>query len=266
MNRKSVQPAISETAFDCPHCGAYTTQTWYQVFADAFSGNRRTPMIPNEETRESIRKNKEWDAETKVRFTAWVDRHSSGLVSLENLNDSRYVSLDAENLHLSKCYNCKKVAVWVHENMVFPEQRDADMPNPDMEDGILRDFEEARGIVNASPRGAAALLRLCVQKLCKQLGEKGKNIDDDIASLVQKGLSPIVQKSLDVVRMIGNEAVHPGTVDLKDDRDTAMQLFKLVNLIAEQMISVPKSIGAIYDSLPESKRKAIERRDGGPSQ
>lgn len=126
---------------------------------------------------------------------------------------------------------------------------------------VVQDFEEARGIVNESPRGAAALLRLCIQKLCKALGEKGRNIDDDIASLVKKGLNPIVQKSLDVVRVIGNEAVHPGTIDLKDDRATALQLFKLVNLIAEQMITLPKSISTIYDSLPEEKRKAIDRRD-----
>ena len=263
MSKKSVQPAIQETAFDCPHCGAYTTQTWFDLYADSIGDNRRTPLIPNEETRKRIQNDKDFDVETKTRFTAWVDRISTGLVSLEKLSDSKYLSLEVENAHLSKCYNCKKIAVWVHENMVFPGQRDADMPNPDMEESIIHDFEEARGIVSASPRGAAALLRLCVQKLCKQLGEKGRNIDDDIASLVQKGLSPIVQKSLDVVRVIGNEAVHPGAIDLKDDRETAMQLFKLVNLIAEQMISVPKSIGSIYDSLPEAKRKAIERRDGG---
>jgi len=263
MSRKSVPPAVRETAFDCPHCGAYTTQHWYHLYASALDGDRRTPFIPNEETRKRIESDKDFDEATKARFTSWVDRISTGLVSLEKLSDSRYLSLEVENVHLSHCYNCKKFAVWVHENMVFPGQRDADMPNPDMNEDIMRDFEEARGIVSASPRGAAALLRLCVQKLCKQLGEKGKNIDEDIASLVQKGLSPIVQKSLDVVRVIGNEAVHPGTIDLKDDRETAMQLFKLVNLIAEQMISIPKSIGTIYDSLPEPKRKAIERRDGG---
>jgi len=45
------------------------------------------------------------------------------------------------------------------------------------------------------------------------------------------------------VRVIGNEAVHPGKLDLKDDRDTATRLFKLVNIIAEQMISNPKHVG-----------------------
>ncbi len=102
------------------------------------------------------------------------------------------------------------------------------IPNPDLPDHIIRDYEEARGILRDSPRGAAALLRLCVQKLCMHLGEKGKNIDDDIASLVSKGLNPLVQKSLDIVRVIGNEAVHPGVIDLNDDRDTASQLLILI--------------------------------------
>ena len=100
-----------------------------------------------------------------------------------------------------------------------------------------------------------------IQKLCAHLGASGTTIDDQIADLVGKGLNPLVQKSLDVVRVIGDEAVHPGTIDLKDDRDTALNLFKLVNAIAEQMISHPKSVNDMYSMLPEGKRNAIEARN-----
>ena len=79
------------------------------------------------------------------------------------------------------------------------------------------------------------------QKLRIHLGEKGKTIDDDIASLVRKGLNPLVQQSLDIVRVIGNEAVHPGVIDLKDDRETAFRLFDLVNAITDAMISLSKN-------------------------
>ena len=115
--------------------------------------------------------------------------------------------------------------------------------------------------MDESPRGAAALLRLSIQMLCKELGESGKKLDDAIANLVKKGLSPIVQKSLDIVRVIGNEAVHPGTIDLNDNKDTARELFSLVNLIAEQMISIPKKVDSLYEKLPPEKRTAIEERD-----
>jgi hypothetical protein len=93
------------------------------------------------------------------------------------------------------------------------------------------------------------------------LGEKGKNLDDDIASLVSKGLDPRVQKALDVVRVIGNNSVHPGQIDLRDDRATAEKLFGLVNLIADIMITQPKHIDEMFQGLPEGARKAIEKRD-----
>jgi hypothetical protein len=136
------------------------------------------------------------------------------------------------------------------------------MPHADLPEDIRHDFEEARSIITRSPRGAAALFRLCVQKLCAHLGESGKNINQDIAALVKKGLNPLVQKSLDAVRVIGNEAVHPGELDLRDDPETAAQLAKLINFIVDAMITQPKQIDLIYGSLPADKREQIEKRDG----
>ena len=63
------------------------------------------------------------------------------------------------------------------------------------------------------------------------------------------------------MRVIGNNAVHPGELDLKDDVATAMTLFGLINLIADNRISEPKRIAAMYNALPETKRAEIERRD-----
>jgi hypothetical protein len=185
-----------------------------------------------------------------------------GLVFFEEHESSCYSRLEAVNLSVSQCYNCEKIAVWVYDKLIFPPELHGEEPNIDIPDDVLRDYDEARSILNLSPRGSAALLRLAIQKLCKFLGEKGENINDDIASLVKKGLSPIIQKSLDVVRVVGNESVHPGRLDLRDDRDTASKLFRLVNLIAEQMISHPKHVNDMYDGLlPEAKKKQIEKRD-----
>ena len=103
-----------------------------------------------------------------------------------------------------------------------------------------------------------------MQKLGKALGEPGENINADIASLVQKGLSPQVQQALDALRVIGNNAVHPGQLDLTDDRDTALALFGLLNFIVEQQITRPNELAAIYNRLPASALAAIQKRDSTP--
>ncbi len=61
--------------------------------------------------------------------------------------------------------------------------------------------------------------------------------------------------------MIGNNAVHPGQIDLRDDRAIAESLFRLLNLVAEKMISEPKHVDEVYAALPEEALKAIGNRD-----
>ena len=55
-------------------------------------------------------------------------------------------------------------------------------------------------------------------------------------------------------------AVHPGQIDV-DNEETVSVLFELVNLIAEHLISMPKRIGKVYSSLPQSAIEGIENRD-----
>jgi len=168
-----------------------------------------------------------------------------------------------DDLQVAFCTHCGNYTLWHFQKMIYPEDTGARPPNLDLRDDIKQDYLEAKSIANKSPRGAAAILRLCIQKLCEQLGEKGKNLNDDIASLVRKGLPVKIQEALDVVRVIGNNAVHPGQIDIKDDRDTAMKLFELVNLIAYDRITHPKEVDKLYESLPESQLEAIQKRDKG---
>ena len=163
------------------------------------------------------------------------------------------------------CTRCSAVSYWFNDKMYIPSGGNAPIPNPDLPEDVKLDYSEASEIVNASPRGAAALLRLAIQKLCKELGESGKNINGDIAKLVEKGLPVKVQQALDAVRVIGNEAVHPGQLDLEDDAVTATALFGLINFIAEKMISEPNEVERVYSLLPKNKREAIEKRDGNES-
>lgn len=159
------------------------------------------------------------------------------------------------------CSCCGKESIWYDGIMIFPDFGGVQPSNLDLSEDIQKDYQEAASILHKSPRGAAAILRLSIQKLCKDLGEEGKNINIDIKNLVSKGLSQTVQKSLDIVRVVGNDAVHPGQIDLRDDVDIAKVLFKLINIIAEKMISEPREVEEIYNSLPENKKEQITQRD-----
>lgn len=144
------------------------------------------------------------------------------------------------------------------ENKALPE------PHEDMPESVRIDYKEARDVFPYSARSAAALLRLAIQKLCKELGEKGKKLNADIGNLVKKGLPIHIQQALDIVRVIGNEAVHPGVINVRDNPEIAMDLFGLVNEIVEDRIgstSKKMRIQEKYNRLPESKREQIEKRD-----
>ena len=70
-----------------------------------------------------------------------------------------------------------------------------------------------------------------------------------------------IQQMLDSVRVIGNNAVHPGQIDIKDNKELALSLLNFINLIVDNRITQPKKILDIYKLLPESYRNSIERRD-----
>lgn len=165
------------------------------------------------------------------------------------------------DMEMSDCWHCHKMSFWHNEKLVVPPISPVELPHEDLPENCREDYEEARSIFTQSPRSAAALLRLCLQKLMIHLGEKGKRIDEDIASLVENGLPIRIQQALDYCRVVGNNAVHPGEISIQDNPEIAAKLFPMINLIVENQITHPKEIEQLYDSLPEGAKQAIERRD-----
>lgn len=212
----------------------------------------------------------------KVRSTAFIcpypdcnvfAQHHWGQVVSLNVpllgNSISHRSSDTGSVWLASCEACNREVVFIDDTLIWPRSSGAPAPNPDMPEEIKADFEEARLIYADSPRGAAALLRLALQKLCPHIGATKAGINDAIAELVKAGtVSASLQQALDSVRVIGNEAVHPGTLDLRDDAATVLTLFRLVNFIVEKAITEPKEVAAIYGTLPPDKHAGIAKRDG----
>lgn len=164
-------------------------------------------------------------------------------------------------LKISTCKSCEKFHLWVNEKMLIPNISTVPLPNEDMPEQISAIYLEAREIANQSPKAAAALLRLALQLLCKELGGSGRDINADIGKFVKEGLDIRVQQSLDIVRVTGNNAVHPGTLALDDNPDIVYRLFGLLNYVVDALITQPKLINAFFDELPSGAKGAIEERD-----
>lgn len=167
-----------------------------------------------------------------------------------------------EDFQVSKCAHCQQHSLWQEQSLVVPLSNSAPAASEDMPEDVLADYREAADVFARSPRASAALLRLAVQKMCVALGKSGKNINDDIAALVRDGLPARIQKALDVVRVIGNNAVHPGEISIEDKPETAQALFGLLNLITDAMITQPRQIDELYGALPKGAREQIDKRDG----
>lgn len=161
----------------------------------------------------------------------------------------------------SHCDHCYKDCYWYKGKMIVPSEAHVAPPHQDLPESCIVEYNEARDVASRSPRAAAALLRLAVQKLMVELGEKGKNINTDIGSLVSKGLPVEIQQALDYCRVIGNNGVHPGEIELNDNPEITNSLFEMINFIVEDRISRPKKVAELYSILPKGALEAVEKRD-----
>lgn len=181
-------------------------------------------------------------------------------VSVYTRRNAQFVKIP--EIMISECMHCDHSSYWMFEHLTHPDSSIAEPFHEDFPETLKADYQEAASIFSKSPRASAALIRLVLQKLMVILGEDGKDINDNIGSLVRKGLPPDIQKAMDICRIVGNKAVHPGEIDLNDTPETAAALFSLINYIVEDRIARPKKLAALFDRLPEGAKKAIEKRDG----
>lgn len=216
-------PLAVNSPFVCPHCDVFADHIWGVV----------TLVTPYPEANSVMQSRQFYTASTGV-------------------------------LSAAACRSCGKEVIFFDGKVIVPAISQAPQAAEDMPAIVLPDFEEARLVLSVSPRGASALLRLVIQKLLPVLGATKGTIDASIAELVENQTIDVrLQQALDTVRVIGNEAVHPGELDLKDDAATATMLFRLVNFIVDRAITQPKQFADMYNGLPPGKLAGITNRDKG---
>jgi Domain of unknown function (DUF4145) len=214
MNSQNFEPQLGAESFSCPHCNAVAHQDWYSLF---LKQENATDVVVLTLEALMLAKGNETDQ--------FLERLKDNVLAYEYQEHPRTLKVKLLNLHVSRCYNCKGFTVWVRDRLVFPirgdelpeivevdfreiaedvqapaediQQSEKDVQEPaDDVDESSEDFEEAAAVLNKSPRAAAALMRICIQNMMPLLKETGKNLDENISSLVRKGLEVEIQQAM----------------------------------------------------------------------
>ncbi len=244
-------PTFKSEKFKCPHCQVTSQQRWFDQKLASSAANQILSHVY-------------YDYRSKIQ-----DYEQSAIEAfikiVENTNAREMSNFVPSKFSIAICLACNDISLWVNSELVYPRKTSISPPNNDMDNDIKELYHEASIIFSDSPKGSTAILRLALQKLLKQIGKSGKNINNDIKELVTEGLSPKIQQALDLLRVIGNNAVHPGQIDVDDNSTIALKLFHILNFIAEEMITKPKELEFLYnDVIPEETKEHIKQRDGKP--
>lgn len=225
MNYK--EPKFNEHFFTCPYCQVYAQQKW------EISGIRI-----------------DWD-------------NKYGTVSRPVNSNPNYNFDELDKLSISTCQACNKYHIWHNDKMIIPTNSPIPMPLEDMPEVVKNLYLEARDVHPISYKASCALLRLALQHLCEELlkDRSTGQINKDIGELVKEAVPQEFQQALDIVRVVGNNAVHPGKMDESDVEEYAITLFELLNYIVQEKIVRPKMIDGIYNKLPNGVLKEIKKRD-----
>lgn len=239
-------PQFRESSFRCPHCSAYAQQSWAQQL-------RYTEDLADSLNLDDQEPDTVWG--DLARATCLACREDSVWKMVKGSNQSGWESRPTEG-------GARLISFWV---MIWPRESIAEVPHKAMPDGLRELYEEARAVLPDSPRAAAALLRLLMEKLLQKITGVPGNLNKQIGLLVERGtFDKQLQETADTIRVSGNAAVHPAEIQSQGDtKEVALAMFELVNFLVDDLIARPRKISHMYrTAVPEGAREAIARRDG----
>ena len=239
MDNKYYTPKYFKGSFNCPHCGVHSKQEWGYLQSRNFN-------------------DEDYDSNTRYVGHEYIDP----VIGHEYVGSGyKYVGpefvgnvcLD-DSFAVSRCDHCKKWVLWNDQEIIYPRSITVESPNPDMPEVAKGLYMESAKILQDSPRASAALLRLALQEILNEVVEGGEknNINKNIG-ILSKEVDETTQKALDIIRINGNNAVHPGEIQIEEE--TTEYMYKLLNIIVQKTISDKKQIDDLFKKIPESYKK-----------
>ncbi|WLP66610.1 DUF4145 domain-containing protein [Bacillus thuringiensis] len=237
MGNQNIEPKFLEEVFNCPHCKSKTKQEWYIAHGEVEKkGPYLAKSIDFYRSRIQDKEHVAWQAQEVIP------------------EEQKYLVFSPTEWHIdmSVCTICSEYLLWKDEHVIYPNCHFIEDPGADMPEEVKNLYNEARAVVNLSPKSACALLRLAVEKLLIVGLEcpPRNSVNDNIKFLKRDGkLSQPIEKALNAVRLVGNAAVHAGKIDLDDKPEYAYTLFGLLNYIVDDLISRPARAEAFLKTI-----------------
>lgn len=249
-------PRQGSDGFDCPRCGAYAHQEWFDL------------------KRELSNNNGDWNGGTYT-----VNAVDNGLpdpmTGLQDTwiedEDGTLVAHEVGRWRMSKCGKCREYATWRDEEIIFPFGSSyAPQPHEGMPDDAKILYREAAAVVGISPRAGAALARATLELLLKQLdpmeGKQDlfKRIDNVLLSV---GAKTPLGRMLTVIRHIGNKSLHveeqPDAIMVQildpEEPGVLALIFESINDLVEQLITRPEKVERLFQDVPPEVRDPVGR-------
>lgn len=178
-------------------------------------------------------------------------------------DDDDYQYTVVPNLLQASCTACREKSYWFGDRMIYPPARTGPEAHSDMPAEVLELYREAQAVASVSPRAAAVLLRVALERLMAGVGHEERSLNAAIRAYVAEGGVPTeLQQAMDTVRVTGNDAAHPGSLRLDDTPGGVAALFEIVNELVDRLVGFKARMSRIYGNLDSAKRAEIDKRDG----
>jgi hypothetical protein len=225
-----IAPRLGEESFSCPHCNTVAHQDWYSLFLKPENAAEVCVLTPEAVDAGTLRQGG-GQRDNRKETDQFVERLKKNELTYEYQKHPHSLKVKMANLYISNCHSCSGFSLWVSGLLVFPTNIDK---TPEL---VEEDAEEATAILNKFPRGATALMRVCIQKLVPLLEENGRELNQRISSLVRKGLEMEMQQAKEVLQVLRSDPVQLSQLESQADKETILRFLDSLKVVLERRMS-----------------------------